>query len=53
MQKDELLATLRHLAQSTMLGLEQTHEAADDALLAYIDDDEIAEAYNAIEKFHG
>lgn len=50
MTKDELIARLRELAESG--DTERAHGEADDALLAYINDPDIAAAYDAIEKWY-
>ena len=50
MTKDELLAKLREIADN--LDTEVAHGDADDALLAFIGDDEIREAYDAIDKWY-
>lgn len=44
--RELLLARLRELA--AYIETELAHEAADDALLQFIDDEEISEAYAAI-----
>ena len=48
--RDALLAELRKQAESG--DPEVAHGRADDALLAYIDDREVAEAYQAIDKWY-
>lgn len=45
MTRDELLARLRELAQDS--DRERAHGEADDALLAYINDDAVTDAFNS------
>lgn len=56
MTRDELLAKLLELAKETnqpgYVCLEEPHENADQALLTYIDDAEIRDAFNDIEKWY-
>lgn len=51
MTRDELLATLRRLSESPA-STDQTHMQADNALLAFINDDEISEAFLAIRRYY-
>lgn len=51
MTRDELITLLRGWEGDTG-DLEMVHIEADDALLAYINDSEITEAYNAIGKWY-
>jgi hypothetical protein len=48
MTREQLLQILRNPSGDT----EADHARADDALLAYINDPEITEAYNAIERWY-
>ena len=50
MTREELLSKLRSLHSSS--DVEKAHGEADDALLVYLADEEIAEAYNAVEKWY-
>lgn len=50
MTKDELLGKLAILA--TITDYEMAHVEADDALLAYINDAAITEAFNTIEMYY-
>jgi hypothetical protein len=50
MSKPELLKILRQLAKST--DTETAHVAADDAVLTYLNDREIATAYRRITKWY-
>lgn len=50
MTKQRLLRTLERLAESD--DTESAHSAADDALIAFINDEEIAIAYRAIPKWY-
>jgi hypothetical protein len=50
MNKEELLAKLVELQQQD--DLEWSHEAADKALLAYINDPAITEAFEALDKWY-
>lgn len=51
LSRDELLSRLRELNRPNG-DIEGQHSEADDALLDYIDDPEIAAAYAAIEKWY-
>lgn len=51
MTRDELLRRLTELGQPPV-DPERAHGEADDALLEFINDLEIAQAYNAIEKWY-
>lgn len=51
MSKEELLTRLQQ-AQACNGDPEAAHGMADDALLAYINDDEIRDAYIAVEKWY-
>lgn len=48
--KDELLERLRECAQDS--DREAAHGAADEALLDYIDDFEITDTYNEVDKWY-
>jgi hypothetical protein len=52
--RDGLLAYLRHLADYDAhdMAEDETHELADKALLSYIGDPEISEAFEAIDKWY-
>lgn len=50
MTKEELIAKLRELPVS--LDREAAHEKADALLVEYINDAEVADAYNALEKWY-
>lgn len=50
MNKEQLLVRLRELAQDD--DPERIHSQADDALLAYINDPEIADAWRALERWY-
>lgn len=54
MTRDELLAVLRicKVDGDAFGDHEDTHERADTALLAYINDPDIADAYNAIMRWY-
>lgn len=50
MTKEQLLKLLADFAMNS--DCEAAHADADDALLAFINDDEISAAFNAIEKWY-
>lgn len=50
MTKEELIAALKKLQEDD--DWEDRHIAADALLLAYIGDDEVTAAYNAMSKWH-
>jgi hypothetical protein len=53
MTRDELLAKLRELGnEDDARDPEADHARADDLLLEYINDPEIAEAFNAFDKWY-
>lgn len=52
MTRDELLAGLRHMASNRHRDIEHDHGWADDALLELLNDPEITEAFNAIERWY-
>jgi hypothetical protein len=52
MTRDELLAKLRELGDRVGFGTESDHIEADRALLEYIGDPEITEAFGNIEKWY-
>lgn len=54
MTRDELLAKLQAIARDSddRYDMRSDHEDADAALLAYINDPEIAAAFEAIEKWY-
>jgi hypothetical protein len=52
-KREKLLNTLRELAEpKTHSDIEANHAKADDALLEYINDKDITEAYKKIEKWY-
>lgn len=52
MTKKELLAKLKQIDFDYGRDQEVAHSMVDDALLEYIDDKDITEAFNAIEKWY-
>jgi hypothetical protein len=50
--KEEALDMLRRLAEESKLNAEEPHADADDVLLRLIDDPEITQAYQAVEKWY-
>jgi hypothetical protein len=53
MTKDELLGVLEQCREDSLKGKEDTaHERADAALLSYINDKEISEAFHTIDKWY-
>lgn len=52
MTKEELLTLLKKLEVISLHDKEVAHGEADDALIEYINDPEIKDAYEAIEKWY-
>ena len=52
MSRTELLIRLRQLAENSEAPTAQVHMQAVNALLAWIDDEEIAEAYLAVRRYY-
>jgi hypothetical protein len=50
--REALLVSLRALYNGGRYDLERAHQGADEALLMFIDDDEIRAAYERIEKWY-
>lgn len=51
MTRDELLESLRELAKEER-DCESSHSAADEALLAFINDEEVTKAFESIRKWY-
>ena len=51
--KEELIEKLAALVEYSWSNAEKAHQMADDLLLQYIGDDDIADAYDALEKLYG
>ena len=52
MTRDELLAKLKELRELNVKDPEVSHARADEALLAYISDEEIARAFCDLERWY-
>ena len=52
MSKEELIAALKELLNDDSRDMEANHVDADELLLKFIDDDEIRQAFESIEKYY-
>lgn len=52
MTKEELIEELKSLIEASWSDAENAHSKADELLLRFIDDEEVSEAFNGIERYY-